>query len=151
MARDLRIWDRPYKAPITNAPAMSVNRLSSQLFSNYLSVQEQAQNAPNPAAVNAIRLQVINAWRGVPANFANHANEVCTPLGCPGFGIKARCLRCQAVFDYNVNVAASLANLERDWRSRKALLDKLCWRRFNCAEIIGHFYCMLARGAATTH
>jgi hypothetical protein len=94
-------------------PAMSVNRLSLQLFNNY-------NAAPNPAAVSAIQLQVINAC--VPANFTNHANEVFTPLGCPGFGIKARYLRCQAMFHYNSNVAPNLVNLERAWRSRQAPL-----------------------------
>jgi hypothetical protein len=150
-AHENRLWYRPISAPITNAPAMSVNRLSLQLFNNYNAVQAHANAAPNPAAVSAIRLQVINAWRGIPANFANHANEVFTPLGYPGFEIKARCLRCQAMFHYNLNVAPNLVNLERAWRSRKAPLNHLCQRRFICAETIGHFYCMLARGTAATH
>jgi hypothetical protein len=108
-------------------PAMSVNRLSLQLFNNYNAVQAHANAAPNPAAVSAIQLQVINAC--VPANFTNHANEVFTPLGCPGFGIKARWLRCQAMFHYNPNVAPNLVNLERAWRSREAPLNLPCQRR----------------------
>jgi hypothetical protein len=113
-ANENRLWYRPASAPITNAPAMSVNRLSLQLFNNY-------NAAPNPAAVSAIQLQVINAC--VPANFANHTNEVFMPLGC--FGIKTRCLRCQAMFHYNPNVAPNLVNLERAWRRRQAPLNHL--------------------------
>jgi hypothetical protein len=62
-ANENRLWYRPASAPITNAPAMSVNRLSLQLFNNYNAVQAHANTAPKPAAVSAIRLQVINAWR----------------------------------------------------------------------------------------
>ena len=79
-----------------------------------------------------------------PISF-NHHDVTIRILECSGFGLKARCLRCQALFRYHVE--EEVAELERRYRAYPGIasvnLD------LNCAETYAHFYCRACFGSGT--
>jgi hypothetical protein len=156
-AQNNRLTTRPSKAPITTPPAMDVVALSQSIYDKLNGVQRLANSASTADATAGVRAAAITEWKNAsPARVANHAAEIATPLACPTFMFKARCLRCQAMFNYNVNSA--IKTLEANWRGinttrngDRGQLDRLCYKGFNCAETIAHFYCTHARGANRNH
>ena len=65
----------------------------------------------------------------------NHQNELAIPLACPGFAMRARCIRCQQLFNYRVPQAVIHQELGQQQGTNIVL---------NCAEVYGHFFCLAA-------
>jgi hypothetical protein len=95
-------------------------------------------NIPNLANLTAANRLIARQGVKNQANWvtANHGAELAKPMSCPLFQDKARCLRCQTLFRYNVlaNVAALENNLlaAAGAHSRTGLF---------CAETIAHYCC----------
>ncbi|KZZ89161.1 hypothetical protein AAL_07809 [Moelleriella libera RCEF 2490] len=98
-----------------------------------------------PAPVTPINRQVA---RGAVRNQylvqfnALHTNECATPFSCPSFRPKARCLRCQGLFDYNVQPIVWMTNAEIALRMAQELK---CHLKLACAECIAHYACRHAK------
>ena len=79
-----------------------------------------------------------------PISF-KHDDVTIRILECPGFGLKARCLRCQALFGYHVE--EEVAELEERYRADPE--DASVNLDLNCAESYAHFYCRACFGSGT--
>ncbi|KAF5578890.1 hypothetical protein FPANT_9816 [Fusarium pseudoanthophilum] len=64
--------------------------------------------------------------------YFSHLHDVATPLTCPSFQPKARCIRCQVLFRYEV--PQNVKEKEKD------VPDDI-YTGFSCAEIHAHFFC----------
>lgn len=89
------------------------------------------------------RLQVIEAYAryNIPPGFS-HGKEKAVPMACPDFKKKGRCLRCQALFMYDVDDEVLL--LEKEMRESNSSLGALAFDGWTCAETIARFYCIVA-------
>jgi hypothetical protein len=82
-----------------------------------------------------------NARRPVMTNWqhsVDHSTECATPYTCPGFQPKARCLRCQAFFQYDMQPIATLVGPEFTVLGMRELKSHLA---LTCAECIAHYGC----------
>ncbi|KAK4195615.1 hypothetical protein QBC40DRAFT_315727 [Triangularia verruculosa] len=130
-------------------PAFNVIGLSNTVLQDFNAAQADVNRVLSDNATEVIRSQVATLWQNQPARFANHANEMALPMTVPDFAAKARCLRCQALFRYNVNHDPGLVAADTAWRgNRRKAVGKLCNTDWDCAETYAHFYCVAANAAA---
>ncbi|VBB80925.1 Putative protein of unknown function [Podospora comata] len=128
-------------------PAFNVVGRSDAVYQEFYDAEEDVARIQSDNAADIIRSGTITFWQNQAARFANHANERCLPMTVPDFAVKARCLRCQALFRYNVNHADApgLVGAEADWRGNRRLgIAVLCNKDWDCAETLAHFYCVAA-------
>ncbi|KAK0659193.1 hypothetical protein QBC41DRAFT_341396 [Cercophora samala] len=134
-------------------PAMNIVGLSNGVYQEFSNAEADVARVLSDNAAEIIRAGTVTFWQNQPGapRFANHANERCLPLTVPDFAVKARCLRCQALFRYNVNHADApgLVAAEGAWRGNRRLgVAVLCNGGWDCAETLAHFYCVAANGAS---
>ncbi|KAK3985314.1 hypothetical protein QBC44DRAFT_345376 [Cladorrhinum sp. PSN332] len=151
-SRSLRQTAPPVVGNGGGAPAFNVPAISDQAFQHLETFEDDVADVSSNEATENIRRNAIRSWQALlPApRYAAHDGEFCVPLTCPDFTVKARCLRCQAMFRYDVTHpdAAGLEQAERDWRgSRLLTFDRLCNKGWDCAETLAHFYCAAANAA----
>ncbi|KAK0716564.1 hypothetical protein B0T21DRAFT_375121 [Apiosordaria backusii] len=133
-------------------PAFNVIGLSNGVYQEFFNAEAAVARVLSDNAAEIIRAGSITFWQnqaGGP-HFVNHANERCLPMTVPDFAVKARCLRCQALFRYNANHADApgLPAAEAAWRGDRRLgVAVLCNKDWSCAETLAHFYCVAANGA----
>ncbi|KAK4653907.1 hypothetical protein QC762_510640 [Podospora pseudocomata] len=128
-------------------PAFNVIGWSNAVFHEFSNAEADVARILSDNAAEIIRSNTITVWQNQAARFANHANERCLPMTVPDFAVKARCLRCQALFRYNVNHpdALGLVGAEAAWRGNRRLgVAVLCNGDWDCAETLAHFYCVAA-------
>ncbi|KAF5965136.1 hypothetical protein FBULB1_12403 [Fusarium bulbicola] len=71
-----------------------------------------------------------------PPGYFSHLHDVATPFECPSFQPKARCMRCQVLFRYEVP-----DNVKEKERNASQI-----YLGFTCAETYAHFYCRALEG-----
>lgn len=76
-----------------------------------------------------------------PEGCFSHLHDFATPLDCPSFQPKPRCIRCQALFEYVVP----------DHVSSRERGETALYKGFTCAETYAHFLCeeLEGKGHAT--
>jgi hypothetical protein len=121
----------PFRPMHTNVPG-----LSQRLF--------QELDPLRPPHLEQKRRNVINQDKWAPTR--RHLSETARCFACPSFEPMARCLRCQALFRYNLPV--EVTNLERILREqprKKVIFD------WECAEAFAHYFCEAAKGGFDNH
>ncbi|ETS81269.1 hypothetical protein PFICI_06271 [Pestalotiopsis fici W106-1] len=143
----LQNWARACRQPLRRLNWNGVGGMRDPmgLTAESLQVRLDYQNAiaalpvpTNFAARTNARQGVINL-RGAFRVFhnANHPHELAVPLTCPGFQPRARCMRCQAFFHYNIQAPGALAG-ETVLKGANYLK---CHLMRACAECIAHYAC----------
>ncbi|KAI0401003.1 hypothetical protein F4802DRAFT_601418 [Xylaria palmicola] len=103
-------------------------------------VRTAFRNIPNIAGLTPVnrrnaRQAVINANNGLMQ--INHGAETATPLHCPQFTLKPRCLRCQTLFMYNVP-----NNVILEEQRMLGYVNPRCRTSLCCAETIAYYQCI---------